>query len=361
MALILVIEDDRVQRMVTAAALHKAGHEVIEAVDGESGLQAARTGRPDLILCDVVMPGMNGYEIVTALRKEDPAIADTPVVMLTALNQRAHMRIGMTSGADDYLTKPFSVQELNEAVSSLLAKRQAQRDAIVNLMKSEIVEVLEEQKQELAGQYERRFMTELNARWDRGQSANSELKYDDATVLLVDLFGSLREQLAGGSQAGETVRRAYHTARDNLYLFGARQLLSWGDDLLAIFVADPEAVGVDPKLRAIRAAFALQKSLSALVGGPTSAPGGGFTVALHQGPVTLLQVSDPLHGDADAMLATGETLAAVQQLCAQAQRSAWRVACSPGALAGIEGQVRTGSSAAMADHGFDAIELVGVL
>jgi CheY-like chemotaxis protein len=361
MALILVIEDDRVQRMVTAAALHKAGHVVIEAVDGKSGLQAARARHPDLILCDVVMPGMNGYEIVTALRKEEPAIADTPVVMLTALNQRAHMRIGMTSGADDYLTKPFSVQELNEAVSSLLTRRQAQRDAIVNLMKSEIVEVLEEQKQELAGQYERRFMEELNARWDRGQLADSELRYDDATVLLVDLFGSLREQLVGGSHAADTVRRAYHTARDNLYLFGARQLLSWGDDLLAIFVEDPQAVGVVAKLRAVRAAFALQKTLSALVSVPGGAPSRGFTVALHQGPVTLLHVSDPLHGDADAMLATGETVAAVQQLCAQAQRAAWRVACSPDALAGIEGQVRTGTTAPVAGQRFDAIELIGVL
>jgi DNA-binding response OmpR family regulator len=352
-----------VQRVVTAAALQKAGHDVLEAVDGETGLEAARTGRPDLILCDVMMPGMNGYEIVTALRKEDPAIADTPVIMLTALNQRAHMRIGMTSGADDYLTKPFSVQELTEAVTALLARRQAQRDAIVNLMKSEIIEVLEEQKQELAGQYERRFMEELNARWDRGQLANAELKYDDATVLVVDLFGSLRKQLAGGSQAGETVRRAYHSARDNLYLFGAHHLLSYGDDLLAIFVENAQAVGVDPKLRAIRAAFALQKALSALVKPAATgvATGGEFTVALHQGPVTLLHVSDPLHGDADAMLATGETVAAVQALRAQAQAAAWRVACSRGALAGIEGQVRTGAATPMAGYAFDAVELIGVL
>ncbi len=305
MPLILVIEDDRVQRVLTAGALQAAGHEVLEAVDGETGLQAARTRRPDLILCDVMMPGMNGYEIVTALRKEDPAIADTPVIMLTALNQRAHMRIGMVSGADDYLTKPFSLQELIEAVTALLARRQAQRDAIVNQMKSEIVQVLDEQKQELASQYERRFMEELNARWDRGQLANSELKYTDATVLVVDLFGALRRQLAGASHAGETVRRAYHGARDNLYLFGARHFLAYGDDLLAIFV-DDRGTGADARLRATRAAFALQKALRAVVRPDGVGAGAGeFTIALHQGPVTLLHVSDPLHGDADATLATG--------------------------------------------------------
>jgi DNA-binding response OmpR family regulator len=360
MALILVIEDDRVQRVLTAGALKAAGHEVLEAVDGETGLQAARLGRPDLILCDVMMPGMNGYEIVTALRKEDPAIADTPVIMLTALNQRAHMRIGMVSGADDYLTKPFTMQELMEAVTALLARRQAQRDAIVSQMKSEIVEVLDEQKQELARQYERRFMEELSARWDRGQLANSELKYADATVLVVDLFGALRQQLAGASHAGETVRRAYHSARDNLYLFRARHLLSYGDDLLSIFV-DEETGGADAKLRAVRAAFALQKALAALVppaGAGTA--GGEFTVALHEGPVTLLHVSDPLHGDADATLATGDAVAAVRALRAQAQRAGWRVSCSREVLAGLEGLIRTGAQAPAAGHAFDAIELLGV-
>lgn len=358
MALILVIEDDRVQRLVTASALKKAGHEVVEAEDGERGLRAVRESRPDLVLCDVMMPGMNGYEIVTALRKEDPAIADTPVIMLTALAQRAHMRIGMNSGADDYLTKPFSVQELTEAVASLLAKRQAQRDVIVNLMKSEIVEVLEEQKQELASQYERRLVEELNARWDRGQSANTELKYTDATVLLVDLFGSLRRQLHGSTNAGDMVRRAYQAARDNLYLFGARHQLAYGDDLLAIFVEPEGSVGVDPKLRAVRAAFALQKGLAAILK-PAGATA-DFTVALHQGPVALVHVSDPLHGDPDATLATGDTLSAAQALLAQAQSAGWRVACLRPVLAGIAENVRAGRGGAQASGAVDAVELVGV-
>lgn len=356
MALILVIEDDRVQRLVTATALKKAGHDVVEAEDGERGLEALRQRRPDLVLCDVMMPGMNGYEIVTALRKEDPSIADTPVIMLTALNQRAHVRIGMNSGADDYLTKPFSVQELTEAVAALLAKRQAQRDAIVSLMKSEIVEVLDEQKQELASQYERRLVEELNARWDRGQSANTELKYDDATVLLVDLFGSLRKQLHGSAQAGDMVRRAYQGARDNLYLFGAQHLLAYGDDLLTIFVEPEGAVGADPKLRAVRAAFALQKALAAILkpAGATAE----FTVALHQGPVALVHVSDPLHGDPDATLATGDTLSAAQALLAQAQAAAWRVACLRPVLAGIAKDVRSGRTARQGAA--EAVELLGV-
>lgn len=355
MALILVIEDDRVQRLVTARTLQKAGHEVLEAVDGEQGLTVARTSKPDLIVCDVMMPGMDGYAIVKALRQADPAIADTPVIMLTALSERADMRTGMNAGADDYLTKPFRADELTEAVAALLAKRQAQRDAIVNLMKSEIVEALDEQKQELASQYERRFVEELNARWERGQRANAELRFDNATVLVVDLFAALRTHSAEGAQAAAAVRRAYDSARDNLYLFGARHLLLYGEDLLAIFADMPGEAGADARSRATRAAFALQKALAGVLGARGTGP--QFTVAVHQGPVTLLHVSDPLHGDPDATLATGETLTAAQALRAHAQQAGWRVACSRQVLEGL-GALRTGRAEPVPGAG-DAVELLG--
>src|SRR5512140_3916641 len=130
MSLILVIEDDRIQRQVTVQALKSTGHEVMEAPDGVEGLRSARTNRPDLIVCDVMMPGMNGYQLVTALREEED-IADIPVIMLTAMTERAHMRTAMTSGADDYIAKPVSFKELNEATSALIAKRKARLDGFV--------------------------------------------------------------------------------------------------------------------------------------------------------------------------------------------------------------------------------------
>ena len=163
-----------------------------------------------------MMPGMNGYQLVTALREEE-GIADIPVIMLTAMTERAHMRTAMTSGADDYIAKPFSFQELNEAASALLAKRKAQHDSFVNSMKSEITEALDEQKQVLSGQYERRFVEELNSRWERVGEGNSELKYEEATVLVVDLFGSTLQHLPSGADTGNTVRHAYQAARDTLY------------------------------------------------------------------------------------------------------------------------------------------------
>ena len=368
MSLILVIEDDRIQRQVTAQALKSTGHEVLEAPDGVEGLQSARTNRPDLIVCDVMMPGMNGYQLVAAVREEE-GIADIPIIMLTAMTERAHMRTAMTTGADDYIAKPFSFQELNEAASALIAKRKAQHEGFVNSIKSEVTEALEEQKQALSGQYERRFVQELNSRWERVGEGNSELKYEEATVLVVDLFGSTLQNLPSGTDTGNTVRHAYQAARDTLYLFRARHLLAYGNDLLAIFADPPGSVGVSPKMRAARAACALVKARSSLSktaqpGVPGDAASSDIAIAMHEGPITLLLVSDPLHGDPDATLATGETLNAARSLQEFAQASHWRIACSRAMLVGMEEQTRTGRTAAVSlgplRQALDAVELLGV-
>jgi CheY-like chemotaxis protein len=118
MASVLLIEDDDAQRFVAAFALKKAGHEVREAADGLAGVAAARELRPDVIVCDVMMPGMTGYEVLAQLRAE-PVLATVPVILLTAMSDRKHMRQGMTAGADDYLTKPYRSDELCEAINAV--------------------------------------------------------------------------------------------------------------------------------------------------------------------------------------------------------------------------------------------------
>ena len=137
MAIVLLIEDDAAQRMMASFALKKAGHEVHEAEDGVKGLATARAVRPDAVVSDVMMPGMTGYEVVESLRA-DKALANTPVLLLTAMSDRKHMRQGMTAGADDYLTKPYRPAELCEAIDALVARRRQQEDAFRNSM-SDIV------------------------------------------------------------------------------------------------------------------------------------------------------------------------------------------------------------------------------
>ena len=124
MAEVLLIEDDEAQRFIAGFALKKAGHAVREAADGAAGIAAARDTHPDVVVCDVMMPGLTGYDVLARLRG-DPALAAVPVILLTAMSERQHMRQGMSAGADDYLTKPYRPVELCEAIDAVLARRRS--------------------------------------------------------------------------------------------------------------------------------------------------------------------------------------------------------------------------------------------
>jgi DNA-binding response OmpR family regulator len=123
MADVLLIEDDDTQRFIAAFALRKAGHVVREAADGLAGIAAARQALPDLIVCDVMMPGMTGHEVLARLRA-DAALAAVPVILLSAMAGRQDVRQGMHAGADDYLTKPYKPEQLCAAIDAVLLRRQ---------------------------------------------------------------------------------------------------------------------------------------------------------------------------------------------------------------------------------------------
>lgn len=121
---ILVIEDTEEVREIIRATLEFEGFQILEAEDGYSGTQAARAELPDLILCDINMPQLDGYDTLARLRRES-ATASIPFVFLTGVADRNNHRRGMESGADDYLTKPFTAGELIAAVNTRLAKQEA--------------------------------------------------------------------------------------------------------------------------------------------------------------------------------------------------------------------------------------------
>lgn len=112
-----------------ALMLELEGYEVFTADNGRAGLVVVKAQRLDLILCDVMMPELDGYGVVQALRA-DPATATIPFVFLTARGDKADVRIGMNFGADDYLTKPVIRDDLLAAVHSRLARAQAVADKI---------------------------------------------------------------------------------------------------------------------------------------------------------------------------------------------------------------------------------------
>jgi len=124
---ILIIEDERDILDLVRHYLEKEGFRTRTAADGGAGLAAARQDRPDLIVLDLMLPGMDGLELCKKLRAE-PATALTPVIMLTAKSDETDRIVGLELGADDYLTKPFSPKELVARVKALL-RRAEQRDA----------------------------------------------------------------------------------------------------------------------------------------------------------------------------------------------------------------------------------------
>ncbi|MGF1667397.1 MAG: response regulator transcription factor [Acidimicrobiia bacterium] len=118
---ILVAEDDPDIRDLVVFRLERSGWQVIEAGDGQEAIDLARDHRPDVLVLDWMMPVKSGLEVVTELRA-DPDLAHTPVLILSARAQESDIVQGFTAGANDYLTKPFSPQELHHRVQSLLAR-----------------------------------------------------------------------------------------------------------------------------------------------------------------------------------------------------------------------------------------------
>jgi two-component system response regulator MtrA len=120
-ARILVADDDVDIRELVEFKLSTLGHDVVAVADGAAAIDACQSERPDLAVLDVMMPGVSGLDAIRTIRA-DPGLSDLPVILLTARAQESDVETGFDSGADDYITKPFSPRELASRVEALLSR-----------------------------------------------------------------------------------------------------------------------------------------------------------------------------------------------------------------------------------------------
>jgi len=120
MATVLIVEDDPVMIRGLEDNFRMTGYEVLTARDGPQGLETTLKERPDLVILDIMLPGINGYEVCSGIREKD---LDMPIIMLTAKDQDADAVLGLDVGADDYVRKPFSIRELLARANAFMRRR----------------------------------------------------------------------------------------------------------------------------------------------------------------------------------------------------------------------------------------------
>jgi len=269
-AKILVVDDTPRNVKLLADLLTIKGYEVVTAISGREALGQVETERPDLVLLDVVMPEMSGYEVCRKIR-EIPETKMLPVVMVTALDPAEERIKGIEAGADDFLTKPINQAELLARVRSLLRIKQlhdtvqAQAAELADWNKT-LQQRVEDQVSQLEklGRLKRFFSPQLADLIVAG-GAEDPLKTHrrEVTVIFLDLRGFTAFAETAEPEEVMGVLREYHTAMGKLILEHEGTLERFTGDGMMIFFNDPVPV-VNPAERAIRMALAMRAGVAEL-------------------------------------------------------------------------------------------------
>ena len=270
-AKILVVDDTPKNVKLLADLLTVKGYRVVTAASGREALARLESDEPDLVLLDVVMPEMSGYEVCRKIR-ENPATEMLPVVMVTALDPAEERIKGIEAGADDFLTKPINQAELLARVKSLLRIKelydtvQAQASQLSDLNKN-----LERRVQEQVGQLERlgrlkRFFSPQLAELIVAGGADDPLKTHrrEVTVVFLDLRGFTAFAETSEPEEVMGVLREYHAEMGRLVLAHEGTLERFTGDGMMIFFNDPVPVP-NPAERAIGMALAMRAKVAELI------------------------------------------------------------------------------------------------
>ncbi len=260
---ILVVDDTPMNVKLLAGILVGHGYDVITATSGSAALALVAKERPDLVLLDVVMPEMSGYEACRRLRAEE-ATRLLPIIMVTALDPGEERIKGIEAGADDFLTKPINQPELLARVRSLL-RIKALHDELGELNRTLERRVGEQVAQlDRLGRLRRFFSPQLADLIVAGDAADPLQSHRrEVTVVFLDLRGFTAFAETAEPEEVMTVLREYHAEMGKLILASEGTLERFTGDGMMIFFNDPVEV-TDPAARAVRMAAAMRERIAGL-------------------------------------------------------------------------------------------------
>jgi class 3 adenylate cyclase len=262
-AKILVVDDTPNNVKLLADLLGAKGYDVVTAASGAQALELVKSAQPDLVLCDVVMPAMSGYEVCRRIRS-DAATELLPVVMVTALDPAEERIKGLEAGADDFLTKPINQPELLARVRSLL------RIKLLHRQLAEANRTLEQRVHEQVQQLDRlgrlkRFFSPQLAESILAGGAEDPLRTHrrEIVVVFLDLRGFTAFSETADPEEIMRVLHDYHQQMGEMVLAHEGTLERFAGDGMMVFFNDPVTVP-DPALRAVRMVSAMRERLSEL-------------------------------------------------------------------------------------------------
>ena len=362
MSTILIVEDDDAIRNNMTRLLKLEGYEIASAVDGRMGLERALQVRPDVIISDVNMPEMNGFELLQAIRASSE-LAATPVMLLTALDDRASMRRGMTAGADDYLAKPFTRVELLEALQGLFRKKNRFQDSVETAVKAREDHLRRAFTESLGG---RALPDKFGLEAPQDALADTMIQ---ATVLFSDIrnFTSLAEKLSS-VEVAELLTEYFERSCEPVLKNGGRHLKFIGDGLMSVF-ADTLSGGspLPAERRAVSAALGMALATHEFRGwldqrfAQRGLPPFAIGVGLHAGEVAICRLGAAHKKEPTAI---GDTVNVAARLEAASKELGWTVVASSVVLAGAGEGIQTGGMTSLAVRGkntfVDVAEITGL-